>query len=577
MNRYIGPGAFLLSTGLLLTATAVTIIVPPSPTPLMSGVDVSISALALNESGAKDIRVLTNASAPGPTGFVGIAMTTVSCNVQATQNSPYALPDWYALFASGTASNGRPSGERHPMIATNVYRLLANGRLEQVSAGWVKHSWYAASSQQITTGDPINGTGQYGCGGVNNTGKTAGGGNPCVSSIQGTQLGPNCSDTYTASHNFARYYLGPRQEIRTRGIASDPGYLQRGGYHDNMVLTGSPVGSIDDIPAASQNDNGRSITGSTTTAAQMNKLNMVSLTELSEASVAAGGKVILEGGYVVNSDVNKLNNVANRWFNYVAPASGNPNSTGADFTQSSPHNQGPALFKWPGADVYAASPNDQGSVYVGSRVVYDAQAGNWRYEYNVYNLDLDLGVWGFALPIPVGGVRSDINFRQPRQFAPAFPSTNAMAVNGFIQGFDSTPWAGVETPGQLNWAPTQTVAVNYKPNSLRWGTMYTFWFTSDQPPRSNGVVNLARSLNGTVTPVSAQVSVPKSWADIAGPGDQIGPDGDLSIEDFIVFLAAFSDGNLTADLTGSGGPPALPDGDLSIEDFITFLNAFTEG
>ncbi len=63
------------------------------------------------------------------------------------------------------------------------------------------------------------------------------------------------------------------------------------------------------------------------------------------------------------------------------------------------------------------------------------------------------------------------------------------------------------------------------------------------------------------------------------------PDGELSIEDFIVFLAAFTDGvgcpGLApcnpADLTGAGGVPVPPDGDLSVEDFITFLAEFTEG
>ncbi len=87
---------------------------------------------------------------------------------------------------------------------------------------------------------------------------------------------------------------------------------------------------------------------------------------------------------------------------------------------------------------------------------------------------------------------------------------------------------------------------------------------------------------------------PCNWADITSPGGtydpitgtvDLPPDGSLSIEDFIVFLAAFSDGTgcpgLTpcnpADLTGPGGPPVLPDGDLSIEDFIAFLNYFTDG
>ncbi len=75
-------------------------------------------------------------------------------------------------------------------------------------------------------------------------------------------------------------------------------------------------------------------------------------------------------------------------------------------------------------------------------------------------------------------------------------------------------------------------------------------------------------------------------ADLTGPGGlPAAPDGDLSIEDFVEFLNAFSsEGGCpgvgpcnVADLTGPGGPPALPDGELSIEDFITFLAEFSDG
>ncbi len=77
-------------------------------------------------------------------------------------------------------------------------------------------------------------------------------------------------------------------------------------------------------------------------------------------------------------------------------------------------------------------------------------------------------------------------------------------------------------------------------------------------------------------------------ADLTGPGGgNSPPDGDASVEDFILFLNLFSDATgcpaapdvacNAADLTGMGGLPSLPDGDLSVEDFITFLAAFTDG
>ncbi len=87
-------------------------------------------------------------------------------------------------------------------------------------------------------------------------------------------------------------------------------------------------------------------------------------------------------------------------------------------------------------------------------------------------------------------------------------------------------------------------------------------------------------------------------ADICGVGAtysdgavDIGPDNQLTIEDFITFLAAFSDAAgcpgtgpcNPADLCGVGATYANgsvdigPDGDLTIEDFITFLAAFSDG
>ncbi len=93
-----------------------------------------------------------------------------------------------------------------------------------------------------------------------------------------------------------------------------------------------------------------------------------------------------------------------------------------------------------------------------------------------------------------------------------------------------------------------------------------------------GLVNAQAALNYLV-------NLPCNRADLTGPGGPPAlPDGDLSVEDFIAFLATFTEGcsvttapcNL-ADLTGPGGSPTSPDGDLSVDDFIEFLAEFSEG
>ncbi len=96
--------------------------------------------------------------------------------------------------------------------------------------------------------------------------------------------------------------------------------------------------------------------------------------------------------------------------------------------------------------------------------------------------------------------------------------------------------------------------------------------------RISTCVNRVNALFGEAsTEISGVAMVrPRNLADLTSPGNVWPPDGELSIEDFIEFLAAFSDGDLKADLVRAGGV-LPPDGDLSVDDFIVFLAEFTEG
>ena len=63
------------------------------------------------------------------------------------------------------------------------------------------------------------------------------------------------------------------------------------------------------------------------------------------------------------------------------------------------------------------------------------------------------------------------------------------------------------------------------------------------------------------------------------------PDGQLTVDDIIVFTNLFSDGTgcpgatpcSRADVTGIGGAGAPPDGQLTVDDIIEFFNAFSDG
>lgn len=65
-------------------------------------------------------------------------------------------------------------------------------------------------------------------------------------------------------------------------------------------------------------------------------------------------------------------------------------------------------------------------------------------------------------------------------------------------------------------------------------------------------------------------------ADIVSAGGELLPDGQLTIEDYLAFLAAYGDDDLLADIATASEEP-YPDHQLTIEDYLLFLSAFGDG
>ena len=102
-----------------------------------------------------------------PTGVVGLAMATTSCNVGTCD------VEWHAAMQ-----------EDHPGITMHLYRET-DGVLEQIGISDVKHGFFALSSSQCTS---------------------------CQNPSNGTYLGVGCSDTYGVGNNSDRNWLAPRAE-----------------------------------------------------------------------------------------------------------------------------------------------------------------------------------------------------------------------------------------------------------------------------------------------------------------------------------------------------------------------------
>jgi hypothetical protein len=546
MHQFVKPAIFTASTVALLAGAAMSIDVPQLPNPPVAGIDIAVSAVAASPGGTRDVFVgTTTSSAPGlPANTVAISIGTTSCNPQPSQAAPYGLADWYEAWHP----SGR--GEKHPYIVSQIYRLRANGRLEQIAGSWVKHGWEAASSPQGAVAGP---NGQAACG--NGT---------CPStSARSTQLGSNCADTYGSGLNRDRFWLGPRTEVLARGTADAPGWTQRGSWFDRMVASGA-----NDVAAATANqtDNIRSYSPSTS-AAQSNKLNEIPVAEINASVLGTTGRIFMESYYVVNGDANKLNNLAHRRFRYTQPTA---LPSAANFTFDGPHTYGPVILSmrdltdltktgWGDMQV-AAEPQTEGIVYVATRVVQTAP-GQWRYEYNAFNLDLDRQVSQFSVPLPPNASISDIGFNQPRVFNP---------------GMDAGNWTAQVDGGNVTWSAPAPGA-GLLANGLRWGTMFTFWFTSSNPPRDNGEVSLTQLNPGTVAgALTAGSRVPRSVADIVEVGGVLGGDGLITGDDFIAFINAFAEGGSLADICEVGGIPG-PDGLVTGDDFVLFINAFANG
>lgn len=71
-----------------------------------------------------------------------------------------------------------------------------------------------------------------------------------------------------------------------------------------------------------------------------------------------------------------------------------------------------------------------------------------------------------------------------------------------------------------------------------------------------------------------ETTPPCGPADIAKQGGQVGADGQVTVDDLVMFLSRFFAGDLTvADLVSQGGTE-LPDGQVTVDDLVYFLSRF---
>jgi hypothetical protein len=388
----------------------------------------------------------------------GTAQPTVSGDPLGTSTALYTADvAWYEKFTGIYDPYGN---DQHPNLIWNLYRIDAQGRIEQIGRSGVKHAF-------LTTN--VSCASSPGSGGSD-------------SHI----LGRSCSDTYATTNNDSNDDLGPRSEI----VPKNTLWGRCGSIYDP---------DCDDNPGSSPNTNydQRLITR--------------------ESQLAAGGTYHFESWYLVRDDINIYNTMASRPVSFSYSGSGP-----WVITNGNPTRLGPAINRW--VDPASVNPNernveianDEGHVRVAVKAT-DLGGGQWRYDYAVMNLDFaraatqgtpsqlddaspaqryrvihNFGFDSFSVPLPAGATPAALEFG-----------------DGDLDATNN--WSAAVAGGALTW----TAPANASPpagvpavrNPLNWGTLFRFSFTSGQAPAAADV-SLHVAQSGTPAAYAATVLAP---------------------------------------------------------------------
>lgn len=275
-----------------------------------------------------------------------------------------------------------------------------------------------------------------------------------------------------------------------------------------------------------------------------------------------GALYFLEGFYVATDDAaagNALNNAS-----YVrATINGSMQFAYQGFMNTSV----PAIYAWrdhgggvnvpdPSVEIVEVGVPLEGHFIFASKVD-DVGGGLYRYTYNVLNFNSHRSADALSVPIPAGANITNVGFHDV-DYHSGDP-------------YDNTDWASSVGAGAVTWSSPQTFAQNPNTNALRWGTMYTFWFTADVAP-AVGDVELSMFRPGSPTEISATLHVPEVPFVCDGAKGDVNEDGSkngLDVQSFGECLMTGSTGSGNcgcADMDGSG---SVSMGDVS--QFVTAL------
>jgi hypothetical protein len=387
--------------------------------PATPGLDVELAELyALTEIG-RDV--------PYPDGSGGFSASTTSCN-------PGSVPVAWQL----ETVNG-PLIETHPFIGLALYRLDANGVLEMIGKNWIKHGFFATNANDC----------QYGCTAAANS------------------LGVGCADTYNVSHNGARLYLGPREEVNphTGSWTACGSFFDATPVDCKRHYLGGGFSEVEHRLEAWDDDLG-----------------------------LPGARYFYEGVYYVEGDENIANNIGWKeclvsWIGFwsISDLISDPGWTQRD-------TDGALIATWGDQQVSAPAAADDGTLWFAVKVD-SLGGGQWHYEYAVYNYTSDRGLYSFAVPTGSANVTS-VDFHD-------------------VDHDSTTDWTVTTSPGLVTWS-TDDWATDPSAPALGYQSLFNFRFDADAPPVASQVLG-GLFKPGLGTGVSAGLLAPAAAATAALP------------------------------------------------------------
>ena len=391
----------------------------------------------------------------------GSSTATIPSDPLGTSAAPWAADVvWNTKFTSPTAPY---NNDQHPYLIWNLYRINADGSMQQIGQSGVKHAFLTINVS--CDENPSN----------------------------GHILGRGCSDTYGTGNNNSTGDLGPRNEI----IPSTGQWGRCGSVYDRIeAMTGTCSGGIDSgAPCSNSNE------PSCSTLGYRMRVREGDL----DPAIHLGASYRFESWYIVREDISIYNTMASR------PVSINWASGHWQLTNGSPLLLGPAIDQWVSRNT--SNPNEssselavnEGHARVAVKVT-DLGDGTWRYDYAVMNFDFARAV---TTGNDVGGTLRVLRNHGFNRFSLALPASASLISSKFSDADDnaSNEWTSQREGNTLTWQGPSDAGI--ATNALNWGTLYRFSLVTDMPP-VEGNVSLGVAEAGTPSAFSVDALTPSS-------------------------------------------------------------------